>query len=300
MISSYSSDRDTIQRCPRDAEHPYAQILNDILRHKELSFEAIWLLSYLLSNSKNWKIKISQVILHAKGRAGKDKVYKMVKELMDFGYMERVPIRTEGSRFAGYQYFISETPKFKKCLPFPENTDTENELPENQDNKEEHVSLENTKVKEQQQKKKVANAPVVVSSSSKEQPPDEEAIKNAELAAKQYIEAQTKKGLPVNEKRIRKQALNERWVPNKTKEDIKAEKAQKEENRAKSSEKTKKEVEKIVEGVQHLFTERFYIYVRQSVVEIKLPNGVCPIGYGDEECIQILKDYIRPFLDGSG
>ncbi len=203
-MSDILENKDTIQRCPHDAEHPYAQILNDILRHKTLSFEAIWMLSYLLSNSKTWKIKIPQIVNHVKGRMGKDKVYSLVRELIEFGYMQRVEIRN-GSRFAGYRYFISEIPKFKKSLPHPENTDTESSLAEIDDTKEQTCSKKKI-AKEQQQR--VAVAPVVVSSI------DEEREEQADAAATQFIKKERAKGNKVHETRVRRKALKEKWKPN--------------------------------------------------------------------------------------
>lgn len=138
------SDLDSIQRCPHDAENPYAQILNEILRHQTLSIDAIWLLSYLLSNDRKWKIIIPQIVKHVKGRMGKNKVYDVVNELIEFGYMQRVELK-RGNLKSGYKYFISEKPKFKKCFRHPENRDTEDRDPENSDNK-------NTKDKEYQEK----------------------------------------------------------------------------------------------------------------------------------------------------
>lgn len=218
MSISTESDRDTIERCAHDAENPYAQILNSVIRHKQLSFEAIWLLTYLLANDRKFKIWIPKIIEHVKGRMGRAKVYALLKELIEMGYMERVPI-LKGNLHSGYKYYVSETAKFKKSLDVSISGMPELGLPET-DTYKNNQSLKKTKVKEQQQKTKVADAPVVVSSSSqkkKEQTPDKEAQKTAEIAASRYIEALIKSGEVVDkarEIRIRRSALNKCWKPN--------------------------------------------------------------------------------------
>lgn|SRR6185295_17626433 len=204
IMSDILENRDTIQRCPHDAEHPYAQILNDILRHKTLSIQAIWMLSYLLSNDRKWQIKISQIIKHVKGRIGRNKVYEIISELIEFGYMQRVSIKN-GNLHSGYRYFISEIPKFKIILRHPGIRDTEGRDPEIQHTKEQTCSKKKI-AKEQQQK--VAVAPVVVSSI------DEEREEQADAAATQFIKKERARGNKVDETRVRRKALKEGWKPN--------------------------------------------------------------------------------------
>ena len=152
-------ERFTIERCPHDSENPYAQILNEILRHKELSIEAIFLLSYLLSNDRKWKINISQIVNHLKGRMGRSKVYKIINELIEFGYMEREIVK-KGNLNNGCRYFISEKPKFKKCFRRDENENTGSQRTEEQHYKNNHSSKKTKKTKEQQEQPAIA-VPVV-------------------------------------------------------------------------------------------------------------------------------------------
>jgi hypothetical protein len=123
--STQKDKQETIQRCPHDSENPYSQILNELIRNKDISTDCIWLLSYLLSNKDGWNINPSQIINHLKGRWGKNKVYKILNEAIEAGYAKREYIK-KGNIRIGTKYFISERPKFKKCFRNPCFRDPEN------------------------------------------------------------------------------------------------------------------------------------------------------------------------------
>lgn len=106
-----------IQRCPHDRQNPYSIVSNALIRDKSLSMECRWLLIYLLSNSDGWHITISQVMDHLQGMAGRDKVYKILNEAIEAGYVLREKYLEKNLERC--RYFVSETPKFKKCLPRP-------------------------------------------------------------------------------------------------------------------------------------------------------------------------------------
>lgn len=116
------SENDTIQRCPHDSENPYTMVLNSLIRDVSISPNCRWLLIYLLSNDKGWKINIKQIIKHTTGHLGRDKIYYIIKEAIVAGYMKKEIIRESGV-FKSITYYLSENPKFKKCLPFPEKPD---------------------------------------------------------------------------------------------------------------------------------------------------------------------------------
>lgn len=110
------SHNDTIQRCPHDSANPYTMVSAALIRDATLSPACRWLLIYLLSNAPGWKIKTKQVMAHVKGHdnMGRDNVRALFNEACDAGYMRKEQV------FGGYRYFVSETPKFKKCLQSPE------------------------------------------------------------------------------------------------------------------------------------------------------------------------------------
>ena len=202
---------DTIQRCPHDSENPYTMVLNALIRDQTISPNCRWLLTYLLSNEKGWKIKPRQIMNHLEKFMKKDSVYKIINEAIEAGYMMREEVRKNG-KFAGNKYFISEIPKFKKSLPCLKKPDTVLSNPIRQTIKKEHV-LKKKIAKEQQQK--VADAPIVVSSI------DEEREEQADAAATQFIKKERAKGNKVDETRVRRKALKEGWKPNEEDEDPK-------------------------------------------------------------------------------
>lgn len=122
-MTSKISLLDTIQRCPHDAERPYTQINNDLIRDVNISPLCRLILIYLFSQKNGWKINVKQVADHLKNFHGRDQVYKAFDEAIKSGYMIRKEY-LEGN-FKRFLYYISETPKFKKCLLFPERQETD-------------------------------------------------------------------------------------------------------------------------------------------------------------------------------
>lgn len=106
------SQADTIQRWPHDQENPYTVLSNEIIRDPSISFECRGLLHYLLSNKFNWQIRVSQIVDHIKSHCGIKKVYKIINEAIQAGYMKR--IRNLNTFKTSYTYYISERPIFKE------------------------------------------------------------------------------------------------------------------------------------------------------------------------------------------
>lgn len=126
-------DFDSIEQCPQDEENPFAQISRALIRDQTISPECRWLLIYLLSNKDGWRVQVQQVVNHLKGMVGRDKVYKIFDEAIEAGYMQRIETLVLGKK--RYKYRVSRSPKFKKCLLFPEIQEAENQDTENQDAK---------------------------------------------------------------------------------------------------------------------------------------------------------------------
>lgn len=139
-----SQDHSTIERCPHDAQNPYAQISRNLIRDASISPECRWLLIYLLSNSDGWSIKPKQIYAHLKGFIGKDKVYDLLNEGVDAGYIKRESYIEKNLK--RYRYYLSETPKFKKSFRCPGFQDTGRQDTENTDTlKKEHPKKDNIK-----------------------------------------------------------------------------------------------------------------------------------------------------------
>ncbi len=140
-------EHNTIQRSPHDEENPYAQILTALLEDENISPNCRWLICYLLKNRNGWKINIAQIVNHVKKHLGRDKVYKIIEEAMEAGYMMReiFHIRNKrGGLLKRCRYYVSERPKFKKVLCNPENQEAGNQDLGNQDNKQDNTNKDNT------------------------------------------------------------------------------------------------------------------------------------------------------------
>lgn len=137
----------SIERCPHDKENPYTMVHNGLIRDASISPECRWLIIYLLSNDGKWKINIQQLINHLKGMAGRDKVYSIINEAINAGYMKR-EISKKGNLKQAIKYYVSERPNLKKCFrrpcfQDPESRDTENPHIKNNLNKESTLEKNN-------------------------------------------------------------------------------------------------------------------------------------------------------------
>jgi hypothetical protein len=74
----------TIFRSVHDTQHPFVVVSNATAQDCELSFEAKGILLYLLSQGDNWTIQLTD--LQRKGRTGRDRVNRIMKELEKHGY----------------------------------------------------------------------------------------------------------------------------------------------------------------------------------------------------------------------
>lgn len=148
----------TFQRCPHDRENPWVQINRNLIRDRNLNPEAKWLIIYLLSHKEGFNISIPYILKDQK--ISKDKMYRIVNECLEAGYLKREEYLVEGKK--RFKYFVSEFPKFKNILLCPEIQDPEIQDPENQDTKlkQSSSSLRSEEVKIKQYKKGSAKPPV--------------------------------------------------------------------------------------------------------------------------------------------
>lgn len=100
------TDRITIVRAPHDQENPYFLMRRDTAQDARLSYEARGVLAYLLSKPSDWRVVVSDL-----ERVGckRDKVYKLLRELREAGYMQRVAVRDQG-KYIGMEYHVHEAP----------------------------------------------------------------------------------------------------------------------------------------------------------------------------------------------
>ncbi|HEX3052228.1 MAG TPA: hypothetical protein VHP83_16330 [Aggregatilineaceae bacterium] len=110
----------TIVRAPRDEEHPHYKGTRESAQNESLSWEARGVLAYLLSKPDDWEI----VPRNLQQGCGRDKVYAILKELKDAGYLRREYVRSDEGKFGGVVYRLYEDNVAPSIAPLPENPDT--------------------------------------------------------------------------------------------------------------------------------------------------------------------------------
>ena len=140
---------DFIQPVQEEIDHPFVMVPRDLIRNPNISPECKWFISYLLSHSGNWKIRIPYIIKSQK--ISKNRIYPIINEAIEAGYVKREDYLEAGKK--RYTYFVSREPKFKKCLLCPQNQDTENQDTENEDTKE----YQSSSYEEEKDKKEIVS-----------------------------------------------------------------------------------------------------------------------------------------------
>jgi len=108
---------ETIRRANHGKEHPYYLATRASAQDKEISYEASGMLQYLLSKPNDWRVQPKDLV---RKDCGRDKVYKILNELIKGGYIERIYNRDEKGRIVLVEYVVDEVKK-----PLPENPDME-------------------------------------------------------------------------------------------------------------------------------------------------------------------------------
>lgn len=98
-------------RSPKNADNPFTMMDNRTINDERLSFGAKGVLLYLLSKKDNWTPIIIDIEKHNSRK--EHYVRSAIKELIDYGYIERKKIREKG-RFVGTEYIIFENPSLRE------------------------------------------------------------------------------------------------------------------------------------------------------------------------------------------
>ncbi len=318
-MTTDSQDESFIERCPHDEENPYTQILNSLIRDSSLSPDCRWLLIYLLSNSKNWKISIGQIVNHLKNHKGyaRDSVYKLINEAINAGYMKRE--QSCKGKFGKVKYFLSERPKFKKCLPHTGLPEAESPLPVESEHKKELV-LSSGKApaakKPPLPKKQQQTAVVVFSDQERESIErlrllgfDQKTCEEMRHYSIELINRQVSALHKANE--VKEIANPHGWLRKaiegdwKTSEAKKSKEQEENEKERESARKTKVEAEKMKEKFKHLFTEKTYFEVQENCISFFFddPKDQIPswqsrqvIPYWQKGCLSYLENFINTKL----
>ena len=86
---------------------PFTQLPNDLIRNPDISSNAKALYAYMLSRGDNWHFYVTEIMKNMKD--GRDRIYKSLDELEQYGYLSKEINRNEG-KFAGTQYILHFSP----------------------------------------------------------------------------------------------------------------------------------------------------------------------------------------------
>jgi len=104
---------DGIERMPKNAEHPYTKISNEVLHNNTLTLEAKGLLCYLLSKPDNWVVRINDLV--RSHPEGKTKTQRIVRELEEKGYLIRELSHKDGKYY--WHTMVYESPSLNPWRP---------------------------------------------------------------------------------------------------------------------------------------------------------------------------------------
>lgn len=104
-----------IIRAAHDKEHPYVMISRASAQNKQLSYDALGMLTYLLSQADDWVVVVDDLIRQGCKR---DKVYRILNDLRNAGYLVHVRMEAgQGVPPMWGERTVHET-------PYPENPET--------------------------------------------------------------------------------------------------------------------------------------------------------------------------------
>lgn len=98
----------TIIRGIHDKDNPYYVASRAVAQDTRLSYEALGLLTYLLSKPDNWQVDIDDL---QRDGCGRDKVYRIIAELKAAGYLTRTKYRDDKGRWQWEPYRLFESPQ---------------------------------------------------------------------------------------------------------------------------------------------------------------------------------------------
>jgi DNA replication protein DnaC len=99
----------SIVRAPRPT-YGFLILRNEVSNDKRLSWAARGLLVYLLSKPDDWNVSVAQLVAETKesdNPLGRDGVYKILKQLIDAGYVKKIETKNKG-QFSGIDYIVSD------------------------------------------------------------------------------------------------------------------------------------------------------------------------------------------------
>ena len=142
-----------IIRAIHDKDHPYTVISNALVNDPSLSLNALAVMTYLISKPNDWRVRADDI--QRRFQISRGKVYNILDELMERGYLSREIIR-QGGRVKECRYTVMEHPVPAlpdTDSPLPDSPLIENQLVVNQDN-DKVITLPSNEIKKEREKKK--------------------------------------------------------------------------------------------------------------------------------------------------
>jgi len=102
------SGRVLIQRATHNAQNLYFSLRRATAQDTRLSFEARGMLIYLLSKPDDWQLQIADLM--REGVLGRNRVYRLIKELIEARYIARTFTRDDKKHVQGVIYLVYEEP----------------------------------------------------------------------------------------------------------------------------------------------------------------------------------------------
>jgi hypothetical protein len=109
-----------IIRASHSKDNPYRMVSRALFEDNRLSLEARGLMGYILVKPDDWQVKVTDLV--KQGKSGKNRIYRILNELIEFGYCRRTATRNEQGRVVSWDYSIHEHPL--PYFPLLENKDT--------------------------------------------------------------------------------------------------------------------------------------------------------------------------------
>ena len=90
-------------------ERGYTKLKNEFLQDHRISDETRGLVARLLSRPTDWHFTVKEII--ASGPSGRDKVYRMIKEAEQYGYIVPDTPRRENGTYSAHSYLVTDDPQ---------------------------------------------------------------------------------------------------------------------------------------------------------------------------------------------
>lgn len=147
-----------IIRAIHDKDHPYTVISNALVNDPSLSLNALAVMTYLISKPNDWRVRADDI--QRRFQISRGKVYGILDELMERGYLSREIIR-QGGRVKECRYTVMEHPvpalpdtdSPLPDLPLPDSPLIENQLVVNQHN-DKVITLPSNELKKERERRK--------------------------------------------------------------------------------------------------------------------------------------------------